>query len=118
MLTDLILSQTDITNANTEAETEAQADDADTTTILDYINDTLGPDIIASLDALVAQEPAFNALGLDATVLSIIEELQTDTDELSTTLIEISATDQQAAASSAAAAIDAAFATAEAAFSS
>lgn len=110
--------QDDITSANTEAQTESQADDADTTTILDYISNTLGPDIIASLDALVAQEPAFAALDLDATVLSIIETLQDDTDQLSATLIAISATDLQDAATSAAAAIDDAFATAEAAFSS
>lgn len=110
--------QDDITSANTEAQTESQADDTDTTTILDYISNTLGPDIIASLDALVAQEPAFAALDLDATVLSIIETLQDDTDQLSATLIAISATDLQDAATSAAAAIDDAFATAEAAFSS
>lgn len=65
----------------------------------------------------MAREPDFNDLGLDSTVLSIIETLQSDTDALSATLVSISAADQQDAATAAAADIDDAFATAIAAFS-
>lgn len=81
------------------------------------VNDTLGPDIIAALDALTAREADFDALGLNSLVVSDLETLQNDTDALGAALVTLSSTDVQAEAEAVITEVDAAFASAIAVFS-
>ncbi|KAF3764984.1 hypothetical protein M406DRAFT_70507 [Cryphonectria parasitica EP155] len=114
---DVTTLETAVTDATSEAQTEAQADSADSTTILDYVSNTLNPDIIASLNALTAREADFAALSLDSLVLSDLQTLQSDTDDLGAALVAIASSDTEAEAETLVAAIDAAFASAIAVFS-
>ncbi|PSR87264.1 hydrophobic surface binding protein A-domain-containing protein [Coniella lustricola] len=110
--------EADVNSATAEADTEAQADSADSTTILDYTSGTLGPDIIAALDALTAHQADFASLGLTADVLQDLQTLQADVDALGAALVTLASDDTQAEATTIVAEVDAAFASAEAVFSS
>ncbi|KAJ4386514.1 hypothetical protein N0V93_009411 [Gnomoniopsis smithogilvyi] len=115
--TDVTNLETAVTDATTEANTEAQASSADSTTILDYVSDTLNPDIVASLDALTARASDFSALSLTSLVLTDLETLQNDTDALGAALIKVASSDTQAEATTLVSNVDAAFASAIAVFS-
>ncbi|KAF3016145.1 hypothetical protein E8E14_008375 [Neopestalotiopsis sp. 37M] len=103
--------------ANDDASDEAVASSADSATIIDYIVSTGEPDIKTSLDALVAREADFEAVGVSAVVLSTLQSLKSKTDAYGATLLSITSTDQQAAASAVLATLDSDFDTAITAFS-
>lgn len=78
---------------------------------------TLKPDIIASLNEIVARESTFATLGVTSLVLSDLQTLQTDTDALGAALIALASSDTKAEAEVLIGDIDVGFASAIAAFS-
>ncbi|CAN8100250.1 unnamed protein product [Discula destructiva] len=114
---DVTTLETAITSATTEAKTESQASSTDSTTILDYVGDTLNPDIITSLNALTARKSDFVAAGVTSLVLSDLQTLKSDTDNLGAALTTIASSDTEAQAVTLISDIDAAFASAIAVFS-
>lgn len=84
--------------------------------IISYINNTLEPDIQATLDALVAKKSAFTSSGLGGTVRGDLDTLKGKTDSLGSALLAKASADTQADGQAILDKIDADFAAAQAAY--
>ncbi|KAH8664494.1 hydrophobic surface binding protein A-domain-containing protein [Xylariales sp. PMI_506] len=85
-----------VTAATSEIETESVLNCADSYSVISYLNNTLLPDIGASLDSLTSRESQFASLGISSLVLSNLKTLSADNDALGTALLAITATGWQA----------------------
>lgn len=77
--------------------------------ILNFVTQTLTPDIQACMDALVQQKPNFDKDSLTSTVASTLQDLQ-QRDTLTTSLVQLASADMQPAAQQAADGVTSAFA--------
>ncbi|TKA32878.1 hypothetical protein B0A50_01104 [Salinomyces thailandicus] len=102
--------------ATADAQASAPVSSAETQDIIDYINNTLEPNIDESITAIINKMSQFQSAGLAGTVRDDLTTLQSDTDDLGTALINKAAADKKDAANAALAAIDADFQRAVAAY--
>lgn len=107
----------DLKTGTTNAQNTGVVSEPDADTIIAYITNTLLPSIKASLAALKAKKPQFDADGLTSTVNSSLQDLKTDTDKLGAALIAGTPPSKVDAAQGIQNQIDAAFADAIAFFS-
>lgn len=107
----------DVKAATNEAKTEPVASSANSKTIIAYVNNSLGPDTHAALNALVAKKSQFAAAGLTSTVESDLKTLKSDVDALGAALVAIASSDQKSNGQAAITTIDGYFTTAINAFS-
>lgn len=77
----------DIKQATTDANNSAPVSDADATSIINYIKNTLTPSIESALSALKAKKSQFASAGLQNTVLNDLKTLKNDTDSLGSALL-------------------------------
>lgn len=99
----------DLKSTNDDAKAAGPASQSDAQKILDYINKTLEPGIVATLQAIVAKKAKFAADGLTTVAHDQLVTLKTDTDSLGATLIKNTPSSLQSQAKSAQAKIDADF---------
>lgn len=84
--------------------------------ILDFVTQTLTPDIQACMNALTQQKPNFDKDSLSGLVSSTLQDIQ-QRDTLTTSLVQMASPDLQQAAKQAADGVNAAFASALQTFS-
>ncbi|KAF2168600.1 hypothetical protein M409DRAFT_53250 [Zasmidium cellare ATCC 36951] len=76
----------DLKSANTDAGNSAVVSATDAQSIIDYINNTLEPNIAKSIQALEAKKSNFQTDGLAGTVLTDLKNIKNETDTLGATL--------------------------------
>ncbi|EAW19341.1 mannoprotein [Aspergillus fischeri NRRL 181] len=108
--------ESDIDKATSDAKATSALSAADSTSVTNALLG-LKPDIVTSLDAIVAKKPQVDSAGVGSLVLADLNALQSKTDTLSGALQDIAtATDKETIASGTQE-IDAAFSSAIAVFS-
>ncbi|GAB7366191.1 hypothetical protein MBLNU230_g7751t1 [Neophaeotheca triangularis] len=106
----------DIDAATSTAQASNPLSASDSQAIIAYINDTLEPDIEATLDALVAKKSQFQRAGLAGTVRGDLNTLRGKTNDLGDALIDKAAAETKASGQAALDTIDGDFAEAVAAY--
>lgn len=101
--------ENDLKTATTDANNSGTVSESDAQNILDYITNTLEPNIETSLTALKAKKSDFDTDGLTPTVESDLQTLKTDTDNLGAALIAHTPSDLVTQAQTIQAKIDADF---------
>ncbi|KAK4504507.1 hypothetical protein PRZ48_005423 [Zasmidium cellare] len=91
----------DLKSANTDAGNSAVVSATDAQSIIDYINNTLEPNIAKSIQALEAKKSNFQADGLSGTVLSDLKNIKNETDTLGASLKAKTPSSKQSAAQAA-----------------
>ncbi|RHZ64913.1 mannoprotein [Aspergillus thermomutatus] len=108
--------ENDIDKATTDTKATSALSSADSTSVTNALL-ALKPDIVTSLDAIVAKKTQVDSAGVGSLVLSDLNALQTKTDALSSALQAIATTTDKSTIASGTADIDAAFVSAIAVFS-
>ncbi|KAF7165033.1 hypothetical protein CNMCM5623_009385 [Aspergillus felis] len=109
--------ESDIDKATTDTKATSALSAADSTSVTNALLG-LKPDIVTSLNAIVAKKTQVNSAGVGSLVLSDLQALQSKTDSLSAAIQAIATTTDQSTIASGTKDIDAAFASAIAVFSS
>lgn len=107
---------TNIKTTNTDASNTPQANDADSTTLINYINATLQPSINNAVNALINQKTKLINAGAKTIVQNNISYLKGNTTTLGNTLIAKSSAGKKASASAAFSAVVSSINRAQAAF--
>ncbi|RHZ73712.1 hypothetical protein CDV55_108200 [Aspergillus turcosus] len=108
--------ESDIDKATSDTKATSALSAADSTSVTNALLG-LKPDIVTSLDAIVAKKTQVDSAGVGSLVLSDLQSLQTKTDGLSSAIQAIATSTDQPTIASGTADIDAAFASAIAVFS-
>lgn len=101
----------DIKQGTKDAQATSPVSSTDCVNTVNYINNTLEPDVKASINALVAKKSTFASAGYQSTVCNDLKTLKSDTDSFASTLVGLCPSGNQAAATSAKNKIDADFQT-------
>ncbi|KAF7117485.1 hypothetical protein CNMCM5793_006467 [Aspergillus hiratsukae] len=109
--------ESDIDKATSDTKATSALSAADSTSVTNALLG-LKPDIVTSLDAIVAKKTEVNSAGVGSLVLSDLQALRTKTDDLSSAIQAIATSTDQPTIASGTAEIDAAFVSAIAVFSS
>lgn len=97
----------DIKSATKDAQgTSGPLSDSDSQSLIDYINNTLEPNIQKAISALEAKKSTFASNGLTSTVQGDLKTLKSDTDSYGSALISLAPSDKTSAAQAALAKID------------
>ncbi|KAF4252785.1 hypothetical protein LV164_007161 [Aspergillus fumigatus] len=108
--------ESDIDQATADAKATSALSAADSTSVTNALLG-LKPDIVTSLDAIVAKKPQVDSAGVGSLVLSDLNALQSKTDALSGALQDIATATDKVTIASGTQDIDAAFSSAIAVFS-
>ncbi|KAF7177768.1 hypothetical protein CNMCM7691_006202 [Aspergillus felis] len=109
--------ESDIDKATTDTKATSALSAADSTSVTNALLG-LKPDIVTSLNAIVAKKTQVNSAGVGSLVLSDLQALQSKTDSLSAAIQAIATTTDKSTIASGTKDIDAAFSSAIAVFSS
>lgn len=91
----------DIKKANTDATNTPQANDADSTTLINYINATITPSLNNAINCLINQKPRLINAGAKTIVQNNISYLKGNTTTLGNTIVAKSSANKKASASAA-----------------
>ncbi|RMY56911.1 hypothetical protein D0863_12818 [Hortaea werneckii] len=105
-----------IKSATSNAKASGPVSSSDSQDIIDYINNTLEPNIDSAVTAIINKMSQFQSAGLAGTVRDDLDNLKSETDDLGAALVNKAASDKKTQANAALDAIDADFQRAIAAY--
>ncbi|KAI6908700.1 hypothetical protein D0869_09133 [Hortaea werneckii] len=105
-----------IQSATSNAQASGPVSSSDSQDIIDYINNTLEPNIDSAVTAIINKMSQFQSAGLAGTVRTDLDNLKSETDDLGAALVNKAASDKKTQANAALDAIDADFQRAIAAY--